>query len=74
MKIKLRRKFKYMFDNHTVREILPGIYEVPRQIDKDAAHLALEFGAAIIILEPKKKKVFSKKAPENKVIKVKESK
>lgn len=74
MKIKLKRKFKYTFDNRTVHEILPGVYEVPRQVDKEAAHLALEHGAAIIIPEPKKKPTFTKKAPENKVMKAKESK
>ena len=73
MKIKVRRKFKYTFDNITTHELLPGDYEVPRQIDKAAAKLALSFGAAIIIPEPKKPKV-TKKAPENKVMKVKGTK
>lgn len=73
MKIKLRRKFKYTFDNRAFHEILPGTYEVPRQVDKDAAHLALQHGAAVIIPEPKKQK-FTKKAPENKVLKVKRTK
>lgn len=74
MKIKVKRKFKYMVDVRTASEILPGIYEVPRQVDEHAAHLALSFGAAIIIPKPKKKLKFKKKAPENKVMKVKESK
>ena len=73
MKIKLRRKFKYTFDNRTNHEILPGTYEVPRQVDEDAAKLALSFGAAIIIPEAKKPKL-KKKAPENKVLKVKRTK
>ena len=69
MKIKLKRKFKYTFDNRSFHEILPGEYEVPRQVDKDAAELALSFGAAVIIPESKvvkKRPKFSKKAPENK--------
>ena len=77
MKIKLRRKFKYTWDNKTVHELLPGEYEVPRQIDEKAAKLALSFGAAIIIPESKgvvKRPKFRKKAPENKVVKVKRTK
>lgn len=77
MKIKLKRRFKYTFDNITVHEILPGEYEVPRQVDKDAAHLALGMGAAVIIPAQKKaptKPKLTKKAPENKMIKAKESK
>lgn len=77
MKIKLKRKFKYTFDNVTVHEILPGEYEVGRQVDQKSATLALEFGAAVIVPEPKKEEKppkFSKKAPENKVLKGKETK
>lgn len=80
MKIYLRRVFKYTFDNRSFHKIMPGTYEVPRQVDKDAAELALEFGAAVIVPEPKVvkkkpvKKRIAKKAPENKVRKGKESK
>ena len=77
MKIYFKRKFKYMWDTITVHAILPGTYEVPRQVDEAAAKLALEFGAAVIVPEPKavkKKAKFTKKAPENKVMKVKRTK
>ena len=69
MKIYFKRKFKYCWDTSQVFSILPGTYEVPRQIEHDAAKLALEFGAAVMIVEPKKvtkKPKFTKKAPENK--------
>jgi hypothetical protein len=74
MKIKLRRKFKYTWDNRTTHEILPGEYEVPRQVDEEAAHLAIEMGYAVIVPEAKKKPKFKKKAPENKAMKAQESK
>jgi len=75
MKIYLKRIFKYTFDNRSFHEILSGTYEVPRQVDKDAAHLALEMGAAVIVPEVvKKQSKFTKKAPENKVTRAKESK
>lgn len=77
MKIKLNRKFKYTFDNRSFHEILPGTYEVPRQVDADAADLALVMGAAVIIPAQKKaptKPKLTKKAPENKMMKAKESK
>ena len=77
MLIKLKRTFKYTFDNRAFFEILPGTYEVPRQVDKDAANLALEMGAAVIVPKAKvakKKPKFTKKAPENKVRKAKETK
>ena len=73
MKIRVKRIFKYTFDNITNYELLPGEYEVGRQIDENAAHLAMQFGAAVIIPEAKKKKV-TKKAPENKVLNVKGTK
>ena len=66
MKIYFKRKFKYCWDTSEVFAILPGTYEVPRQIEHDAAKLALEFGAAVMIVEPKTKPKFTKKAPENK--------
>jgi len=77
MKIRVKRSFKYTFDQVNTHELLPGEYEVGRQVDKDAAMLAIQFCAAVIIPESEKvkeKPVFSKKAPENKVKKVKETK
>ena len=78
MKIYLKRAFKYTLDNRNVHKVLPGTYEVPRQVDKEVAKLALELGQAVIVPEPKvvakKKPKVVKKAPENKVLKVKESK
>lgn len=84
MKIRITRKVKYTFDNRNYHEILPGVYDVPRQVDKDAAELVLRCGAAVIIPGPKvdkpetktdkKKPTFKKKSPENKMVKVKESK
>ena len=78
MKIKVKRKFKYTWDNRMTHVLLPGEYDVPRNVDKDAAELALTFGAAVIIPEkivrPVKKKPVKKKAPENKAVKVKEAK
>jgi hypothetical protein len=77
MKIFVQRKVKYTLDNRTVEEVLPGEYEVPRQIDKEAANLMLTMGKAVIIPEAKvapKKPKLTKKAPENKVLKAKESK
>ena len=69
MKIKVRKRFKYTWDNVTVHELMPGEYEVPRNVDKEAAELALAFGAAVIM-----PKTVKKKAPENKARKAKETK
>jgi len=71
MKIHFKQKFKYCWDTKTVYEILPGTYEVPRQVAADVAKLALELGGAVIVPEPVKKKrkvtkKMVKKAPENK--------
>ena len=94
MKIYFKRLFKYTLDNRTVHKILPGTYEVPRQVGEEAAKCALELGQAVIVPEPKievpepiievsepiiedpkpKKRKLRKKAPENKALKVKESK
>ena len=75
MKIYFRRIFKYTLDDsRSFHKILPGTYQVPRQVDEDAAQLALEFGAAVIVPEPKKKPKFKKKAPENQVVRAKRTK
>ena len=91
MKIYFKRVFKYTLDGRTVHKILPGTYEVPRQVEAEAAKCALELGQAVIVPEPKadpeveeapkpepkvapKKAKVEKKAPENKVLKVKRNK
>ena len=78
MKISIKRTFKYtMDDSRSFHKILPGTYEVPRQVEKDVAKLAIELGQAVIVPEPKtvpKKPKLTKKAPENKVLKVKRTK
>lgn len=72
MKIKLRKTFRYTFDNVVVHELTIGNeYEVPKDISKEAATLALEFGAAVIVPKPK---LAAKKAPEDKKVKAKETK
>jgi hypothetical protein len=61
-----------MSDSHTASKILPGTYEVPRQVDEHVAELALSLGWAVIVPKAKKttkKRGFSKKAPENKIFK-----
>ena len=73
MKIRFRRQFKYMVDNATELTIERGEYEVPRQVSKDVANLAIQFGAAVVIPDAPKK-VAKKKAPENKVLEVEEDK
>lgn len=90
MKIYFKRFFKYMsVDGRDVHKILPGTYEVPRQVGERPARLALVLGQAVIVPEPKvevvvpepeavvpepKKTKKRKKAPENKLLKAKESK
>jgi len=70
MKIKVRKTFKYTFDNVKNYTLTPGEYNVPGDIDKDAAELALAFRCAEIVEEPKPEK----KAPENKAVAVPENK
>jgi hypothetical protein len=77
MKIYLKRVFKYTLDGRTVHKVLPGTYDVPLQVEKEVAKLALELGQAVIVPEQKvakKAPKLAKKAPENKVLKAKESK
>jgi len=81
MKIYFKRLFKYTLDGRTVHKILPGTYEVPRQVEAEAAKCALELGQAVIVPKPKvepevvpEKAKVEKKAPENKVLKVKRTK
>jgi hypothetical protein len=78
MRIYFKVVCKYMsLDGRTSNTIPPGTYDVPKQIDAVTAKLVLKMGRAVIVPEPKvipKKPRFSKKAPENKVLKAKESK
>jgi hypothetical protein len=74
MKICIKRTVKYTLDNRTVEEVLPGEYEVPRQIDKEVATLMLSMGKAVIVPTATKQPKFKKKAPENKVLKAKRTK
>jgi hypothetical protein len=71
MKLRVKRLFKYMWDNVTTHQLLPGEYDVPKDVSERTALLAIQLGAAVWInLKPAPKKV----APENKVVKVAENK
>lgn len=65
MKLKIKREFVYMVGTET-RRIPPGVYDVPASIDEILAAKVLKWGSA--------EKVVEKKAPENKVVKIAESK
>lgn len=64
MKIQVKKVFKYTFDSVTTHTLTPGFYDVPAEVDKEAANLAISFGAAVRVIE----KPAEKKAPENKVV------
>ena len=66
MKIRVKRLFKYTWDNVTTHKLTPGEYDVPGDVPENAALLAIQFGAAVRINIPAPKK----EAPENKVVKV----
>lgn len=72
MKLRVKRLFKYTFDNVKTHKLLPGEYEVPKDVSEQAALLAIQFGNAVWIhapVKPAPKKVAPKKvAPENKVV------
>ena len=78
MRIYFKVVCKYMSeDGRTVNTIPPGVYEVPRQVSERAAKIALTMGRCTIVPDAKKavpKPKVVKKAPENKVLKAKESK
>lgn len=65
MKLRVNRLFKYTWDNKTTHKLLPGTYNVPKEVEENAALLAIQFGAAVWVHPPVKKK-----APENKVVRV----
>ena len=66
MKLKIRRKFQYQASATEVKELSPGVYEVPGDISEELAGKVLRFGRAHVLVE--------KKAPENKVVKAPENK
>ena len=66
MKIRVKRLFKFTWDNVTTHKLLPGEYDVPKDVPENAALLAIQFGAAVRINIPAPKK----ETPENKVVKV----
>ncbi len=72
MKIRVTRAFTYTWDHLKDHTLAPGEYEVPRNVSERTAMLAIEFGAAVIV--PTVTKPVRKKAPENKLAKVKEAK
>jgi hypothetical protein len=69
MKLRVKRVFKYMLDNITTYTLLPGTYNVPKDVSEEVAVLAIQFGNAVRINPP-----FKKVAPENKVVKITENK
>ena len=64
MRIRVKRLFKYTWDNRKTHQLLPGEYDVPGEVAENTALLAIQFGAAVRINAP----VAEKKAPENKVV------
>ena len=70
MKIRVKRIFKYMWDNVTTKQLLPGEYSVPEEVSERTALLAIQLGAAVRINKPVKKEAPKKVAPENKLVKV----
>jgi hypothetical protein len=66
VKLKIRRKFCYQASATEVKELQPGVYEVPGEISEDLARKVLRFGTAEVVAE--------KKAPENKVVTAPENK
>ena len=79
MKVFFKKRFKYTLDNRNFHEVLPGLYEVPRQVSQEVAELAISlWGSAVIVPtekpKPLQRKKKRKQAPENKVLKVTEDK
>jgi len=68
MKLRVKRLFKYTFDNVTDHKLLPGEYNVPGDVSEQAALLAIQFGNAVWINVPLPKPAPKKVAPENKVV------
>jgi hypothetical protein len=76
MKLRVKRLFKYTFDNVKTHKLLPGEYDVPNEVSEQAAILAIQFGNAVWvnIPLPVRKIMLKKEAPENKVVKPPENK
>ena len=70
MKIKIKRVFRYQVSATKVREIQPGVYDVPGRVSLELAQMVLRFGKAEILAESAPPKVVEKVAPENKVVEV----
>jgi hypothetical protein len=67
MRLRVKKLFKYTWDNITTHKLLPGEYDVPAEVAENTALLAIQFGAAVWINIPKPAP--KKEAPENKVFK-----
>ena len=74
MKIRVKRLFKYTWDNKTTHELVPGVYDVPGEVAENTALLSIQFGAAVWINQPLKRPAPKKQAPENKVVKATQTK
>jgi hypothetical protein len=61
MKILVKKRFRYQADCRTLREIEPGVHDLPKEL----AEKVLRFGEAEIV-----KKSVKKPPPENKVVTV----
>jgi len=70
MQIKVKKPFRYQDGPRKEREIKPGVYKVPGEIDETLARKILRFGKAEWVVEQRMTKV----APENKVVEPDESK
>lgn len=66
MKIRIKRTFQYQVDAQTIKSLEPGIYVSPGDISDRLARMAVRMGYAEMVLK--------KKAPEDKLVKVPESK
>ena len=65
MRIRVKRQFTYTLDHVKDLALMPGEYEVPRNVSKEVAELAISFGAAVII--PQMGFIPRKRAPKNKM-------
>ncbi len=81
MRIKIKRLFRYQVSATKTGQVLPGEYDVPKDVSFDVAAMAMKFGGAKIVPdEPAPEKVVPEKvvpektAPENKVVETPENK
>jgi hypothetical protein len=72
MKLRVKKLFKYTWDNITTHKLLPGEYDVPGEVAENTALLAIQFGVAVWINVPRPAPItdsmLQKEAPENKVV------